>query len=241
MKALIFNSGLGKRMGEFTKQQPKCLVTIGENETVISRQLRILLQAGIKDVVMTTGPHGQLLMDYCNSLRLPLKFTFVFNPIYQQTNYIYSLYLALKHLDDSFLMLHGDLVFETSIVQGIVQSKQSVMAVSTTQPLPSKDFKARLKNGRIARIGVDLFDNAVTAQPLYKLDYVDWCPWKEKVISFCEQGRVSCYAEDAFNEVSEQCLIYPYDYKDNLCVEIDTPKDLMVVKDKLASNALHSR
>ena len=55
MKALIYNSGLGKRMGDLTKDKPKSMVMLKNGETIFERQLRLLNECGIKDVVVTTG------------------------------------------------------------------------------------------------------------------------------------------------------------------------------------------
>ena len=55
MKALILNSGRGSRMGQRTAHRPKCMQTLFQQETILKRQLRQLANAGIKDVVMTTG------------------------------------------------------------------------------------------------------------------------------------------------------------------------------------------
>ena len=64
MKALILNSGKGTRMGRFTSEHPKCMTEIAGNETILSRQLRLLAKTGVKDVVMTTGPFADILMNY---------------------------------------------------------------------------------------------------------------------------------------------------------------------------------
>ena len=49
MKALILNSGLGHRMGALTAEHPKCMTEIGSGETILSRQLRLLAEAGIAE------------------------------------------------------------------------------------------------------------------------------------------------------------------------------------------------
>ena len=54
MKALILNSGMGSRMGALTNEHPKCMTEIALGETIISRQLKMLAAAGIKDIVITT-------------------------------------------------------------------------------------------------------------------------------------------------------------------------------------------
>ena len=98
MKALILNSGLGHRMGAITKEHPKCMTEISAHNTILSRQLRQLVLFGVKEVVMTTGYYDKVSVDYCNALHLPLKYTFVNNPIYDNTNYIYSICCSKEHL-----------------------------------------------------------------------------------------------------------------------------------------------
>ena len=142
MKALILNSGLGSRMGVLTSEHPKCMTEISAHETILSRQLKLAAEAGIEDVVITTGYYDGVLVNYCNSLELSLRFTFVKNPIYDKTNYIYSIYCARKYLDDDILLMHGDLVFENEVLDRVLASKSSCMTVSSTLPLPEKDFKA---------------------------------------------------------------------------------------------------
>lgn len=55
MRAFIFNSGRGSRLGALTAAQPKALVPLANGETLLSRQLRLLGKAGVGDVVISTG------------------------------------------------------------------------------------------------------------------------------------------------------------------------------------------
>ena len=235
MKALILNSGLGHRMGVITKEHPKCMTEISFKNTILSRQLRQLVSFGIEEVVMTTGYYDQVLVDYCDKLHLPINFTFVNNPMYAETNYIYSIYCAKEALkDDDIILMHGDLVFESLVLESVIDSPVSCMAVSSTLPLPEKDFKAVIKNNQIAKVGIEFFDDAMAAQPLYKIKKEDWLVWLKKIEEYCENDNRKCYAENAFNEISDKCKIYPCDVKDMLCAEIDTPEDLEVVSKRVA-------
>ncbi len=233
LKALILNSGLGSRMGLLTDEKPKCMTKISEDETILSRQLRLLSLAGISEVIMTTGYCEQVLVDYCHSLHLPLNITFVNNALYAETNYIYSIYLAREYLDDDIVLMHGDLVFEQSVLKDIITCSESVMKVSSSLTLPEKDFKAVIENNRVIKIGIEYFDNAVEAQALYKLNKVDWQLWLERICQFCENNDKNCYAENAFNEISGRCLLFPCDVKNRLCTEIDTMEDLKMVQEQL--------
>ena len=233
MKALILNSGLGSRMGVLTSEHPKCMTEISPRETILSRQLTLLSRAGVGEVVMTTGLFDSVLVNYCQSLDLPLKYTFVKNPVYDQTNYIYSIYCAREFLEDDILLLHGDLVFEAEVLDRVLASESSCMTVSSTLPLPEKDFKARVADGKVLAVGVDIFNEAMEAQALYKLNRDDWKLWLDRIIAFCEAGNTKVYAENALNELQGAANIAALDVENLLCAEIDNPEDLAVVSARL--------
>nr|MCR5297318.1 phosphoenolpyruvate mutase [Clostridiales bacterium] len=223
----------GSRMGSITTTHPKCMTEISTSDTILSRQLKQLSSFGLTDVVITTGYHDAVLTEYCQSLSLPLNITFVNNPRYAETNYIYSIYLARDFLNDDLLLMHGDLVFDDEVLSQILSSPDSCMAVSSTLPLPEKDFKAEIRDGMVRKVGVDIFDNAMEAQALYKLNKPDWQTWLGEIVEFCEAGTTRVYAENALNALNGAANIHALDVKDLLCSEIDNPEDLQTVTEKL--------
>lgn len=235
MKALILNSGLGSRMGDLTKEHPKCMTEIGNGETIVSRQLKMLSEAGIREIVMTTGAFADILREYCDDLGLPVQITYVLNPRCRETNYIYSIYCAREYLEDDILLLHGDLVFERSVLDDMLASPVSRMAVSSAVPLPEKDFKAVLDGNRILKVGIEFFDNAAAAQPLYFFRREDWLLWLGKIEEFCEVGNTKVYAENALNALEGTVNLYALDTGERLCGEIDNPEDLLIIRRKLGT------
>lgn len=236
IKALILNSGLGRRMGEITKCQPKCMTKISAKDTILSRQLRQLIMLGVQEVVITTGAFSSVLVNYVQSLELPLSIEYVCNPDYAESNYIWSIYLARDYLQDDILLLHGDLVCENEVFYKMAGAETSVVAVSSTTPLPGKDFKAVFDaRGKVKKIGVEFFEQAMASQPLYRLKFHDWFIWLKEIQHFCERGERSCYAEKALNQVSDKLNLYAMDIKNMLCQEVDTPEDLQVVSSKLSA------
>ena len=222
-------------MGSLTSEHPKCMTEIKPGETILSRQLKQIEDAGISEVIMTTGYSESVLMNYCNSLDTRLDIHFVSNPEYRSTNYIYSVYLAREYLkDDDILFMHGDLVFENEVIDSLMSDPRSVMAVSSSVPLPEKDFKAVTdSDGRILKVGVEFFTGATTAQPLYKLRKDDWLLWLSRIGEYSEGGQRECYAEKALNDLDGRCSIFAHDVRNLLCSEIDTPEDLAVVSSRL--------
>lgn len=238
MKALILNSGKGSRMGDLTKTHPKCMTEIASMETIISRQLRQVAEQGISEVIITTGPFEEKLIHYVESLGLPLSYTFVRNPNYENTNYIYSMYLAKKYLEDTdILLMHGDLVVENDVFFSFCETEGSLMAGSKTKELPEKDFKAVVENDRIQKIGISYFEQAFAAQPLYKFEKEDFGKWLSAIVEFCEsedEDKRKLYAEEALNTVLEKLYLNFYDVGNKLCQEVDNPDDLAVVSNILS-------
>ena len=107
------------------------------------------------------------------------------------------------------------------------------MAVSSALPVPEKDFKAVIRDGRIEKVGVEFFKDVLAAQPLYVLKREDWLIWLDRIIAFCEAGNRKCYAEKALNEVSGEMELYPCDVEELLCSEVDDPDDLERVRARL--------
>ncbi|MFO7951366.1 MAG: NTP transferase domain-containing protein [Bacillota bacterium] len=254
--AVILNSGTGSRMGELTDNKPKCMVEIAANETVISRQVKALQASGITEILITTGPFAEKLKNYLADSFKELNFTYINNPRYRDTNYIYSLLLAgetiLEKLsrsgsgqgeDKKMVMLHGDLVFDRAVVDQLLNANQKDAVLTNPYvSLPEKDFKAEIKNGRVKRIGVDLFSNAsVFLIPFYRLSRETFGAWLKEMKRFEEENRLKVYAEDALNNLLEELPLYPVELKDEFCTEIDDKNDFAVVKKYLEEGRQENR
>lgn len=233
MIALILDSGMGRRMGSLTKDHPKCMTEITDEDTIISRQLKLLSAYGIRKVLITTGPFEDILESHVRALGLDMDIRFVNNPIYDKTNYIYSIFNAREHLDDDILLMHGDLVFDARVLEAALKQQTSCVTVSSTLPLPEKDFKAVIRDGMVKAVGVGFFDEAMACQPLYNLRLKDWRIWLDSIASFCEEGNTGCYAENALNKVTDRVTIAPLDVKDMLVSEIDNEEDLNMIRSRL--------
>ena len=229
MKALIFNSGIGKRMGELTAHSPKSMVHLYNDETIFERQIRLIQEAGIKEVVVTTGPYPEMLKEVCAKPCFQnMKFYFPHNEVYDQTNYIYSMYKAREYLDDDIIMMHGDLVFDREILSSLIRDKRSdICLINKFKALPEKDFKGRIVDGTLREVSVKIFDNDCYAfQPLYKLSKATIKAWVDNVVKFIEAGNNNVYAENALNEISSSLAIYPKSYANHFVDEVDNPDDL---------------
>ena len=226
MKAIIFNSGYGNRMGEFTKTHHKSMAPLKNGETILHRQLRILSEEGIKDFIITTGPFEDQIKAVAAEFQ-DLNITFVRNDIFDKTNYIYSMYLARDYIDDDMIFMHGDLVFNRKLVHDVLNCADSnTGTVNYKKALPEKDFKGRVKDGKLLQVSIKIFDEDCYAfQPFYKLDKATTSAWVGKVVEYIHKGEDKCYAENALNEIFPALNIRAYDYDGYYIDEIDNLDD----------------
>lgn len=238
MRAVIFDSGMGSRLGERTRLQPKCMTALDHAETIFSRQIRILSACGVEEFVITTGPFADQIETaaaICQRQNPGLRFIFVSNPQYRTTNYIVSMYHARDYLDTDLLLLHGDLVFSEGLVREMLSNPMgSLCLYHEDKILPRKDFKAQFRDGLLRKVSVRIFgDDCYAFQPLYKLNAGAVRIWRDRVILFVETGRNQVYAEEALNEVTSDVSIWGMSYKQHYIDEIDNEEDYRRVSEEI--------
>ena len=226
MKAIIFNSGYGNRMGEFTKNNHKSMAPLKNGESIFHRQLRLLSAEGVRDFIITTGPFEEQLKAVAAEFP-ELNFTFVRNDIFDKTNYIYSMYLARDFIDDDMIFLHGDLEFSRKLVHDVLNCpEENTATVNFTKALPEKDFKGRVHDGKVLEVSIHIFDGDCYAfQPFYKLSKATASAWVGKVVEFIHKDQTKCYAENALNEIFPALNIRAFSYEDYYIDEIDNLDD----------------
>ncbi len=234
MKAVILAAGRGTRMPEFTDRIPKALVPV-KGIPVLERILDSLEHVNVKDVLITTGHFARQIEEFVRSKKKyeNLRVTYSFNPQYADTNYIYSMWNAKEELkDDDILLFHGDMVYDQHILNGIAASATSTVCIREGGKLPEKDFKGRVRDGRVIEIGVDVWGDDVHAcMPVYKWLASDMKLWMEEIGKLVQAGDVTCYAEKAFNAISDKIILAPYRYTmDDVCMEVDTLEDVKLAE-----------
>jgi len=136
MKAMILNSGVARRLNPLTDNLPKCLLEVN-GKSILERQIELLLSVGVKKYIITTGPLQDKIIDHVKEKFPELDVVYTNNPKFETTNYIYSMWLARNEVDnDDILLLHGDLVFEKSVAQKIVEKNFNSVIIDREAPLP---------------------------------------------------------------------------------------------------------
>lgn len=163
MQAIILAAGMGKRLGEYTRNNTKCMVPVN-GTPLIDRLLSQLSRLGLRRVVIVVGYEGEKLMHYIGNERDGLKIEYVNNPIYDKTNNIYSLALAKdKLVEDDTLLIESDLIFEDGMFNLLVDN-----------PFPNLALVAKYEtwmDGTMVRIDED--NNIINFVPKAAFRYAD--------------------------------------------------------------------
>jgi phosphoenolpyruvate phosphomutase len=232
MKVILLNAGIGKRMGTLTESNPKCLVKITETDTILDYQLKNFLKCNLKNIIMLTGPFEDQIRTHVELNYPSLNVQYVQNPIYDKTNYIYTLYLVRNVINEDVVLVHGDLIFSDVILRNLINFKEkNCVLVNKEIPPPKKDFKALIIDERVVKIGVDVSGpNSAFLAPLYKLTDQFFRSWLDQINAFVNDNKVNCYAEDALNEILNQLNLKPFYINDLSCKEIDDLEDLNIIR-----------
>lgn len=227
MKAVILNSGRSTRLYPLTKYSPKALLKVN-SKTLLSHQVDKLIECGIEDLIITTGPFETKIKNHMRREYPSIKVAYVKNQRYKTTNYIYSMWLTKNLVNDDIVLLHGDLFFEINLLKSLLNEKHgNCVLVNRKMKPPEKDFKAIIKNGRVVKIGVEFSDNnAFFLAPLYKFFKSDYLFWLEEIEKSIREGETEIYAEKIFNRISDRIILHPVYFNKATCLEIDTKEDL---------------
>ena len=121
MQAIILAAGMGRRLGDYTKENTKCMVPVN-GVRLIDRLLGQLVKQNLQRVIIVVGYKGEELRKYIgNRYDNQIKIEFSENPVYDKTNNIYSLAIVKDKLqEDDTLLIESDLIFSDNMIPMIV-------------------------------------------------------------------------------------------------------------------------
>lgn len=161
MQAIILAAGMGRRLGEYTKDNTKCMVPVN-GVPLIDRLLGQLSRLKLDRVVIVVGYEGGKLVKHIGELYTDLNIEFVENPVYSRTNNIYSLWLAKDYLQqDDTILVESDLIFDDVLLNMLIDN-----------PFPNLALVSKYEtwmDGTMVRIDSDC--NIVNFVPKDAFDY----------------------------------------------------------------------
>lgn len=129
MQAIILAAGMGKRLGEYTHDNTKCMLEVN-GIRLIDRAIAALKKVEVSRVILVVGYKGQNVKNYIGDNYQGIPIEYVENSIFDKTNNIYSLYLAKDYmLAEDTLLLESDIIFDPSVIKKLVENEYPNLAL----------------------------------------------------------------------------------------------------------------
>ena len=117
MRAIILGAGSGSRMGQHTRDIPKVLLDIN-GKSILERQISLLREHGVNEIFVVTG--------YKREKHVLKDIEYIFNPRYSETEQLASMMVARTKVSDDVLIIFGDIIFDSQILQQILVSNDDI-------------------------------------------------------------------------------------------------------------------
>jgi len=228
MKAIIVAAGRGRRMRHFTKDTPKCLLQVN-GKPLLYYQVNALRNNGIRQIVIVIGYRQKQIIDYCRKNFLDCAFTFVFNPFYETTNSLVSMWFARAFLKAGFVYLHSDILFDPKILSNILKDKRSIVMAVEGKHCDREDLRITMHKGTLRQINKRI--------PLSRADgeFIGIAKFSKKAAAllpdlleqYVLQKKFSYWFELSWETLIQQSPIFISLINDFRWIEIDTPQDYL--------------
>jgi choline kinase len=226
--ALLLAAGTGSRLAPLTDMTPKCLVPVNDI-SILERLICSLQEHNFNRLVVVIGHQADCIRDYLGTSKGGMAITYITSPLYKTTNNIYSLWLAKDVIDEPFLLIESDLVFDTGMLTDMLFPDR--VAIAKIEPW---------MNGTTVTVNdlmeIDAFHcGAETTKEqqyktvnIYSLSVATWQLIKERLDQHIANDMVNGYYETVFADlVKEDCLSFtPVFFDAKSWYEIDTITDL---------------
>lgn len=227
--ALLLAAGMGSRLSPLTDSTAKCLVDVS-GIPILERLIRALSSYDFKRLVVVVGHESDAIQDYLGNHSGDIQISYVVSPCYRTTNNIYSLWLARKVIDEPFLLVESDLVFNELLLEDMLKadriaiSRQLPWMNGTTVTLDGKTGVSAFCLGEMSRADATHYKTV----NIYSFSRSTWRAICKRLDGYIMARRTGDYYESVFAEmVADGSLsLRPVLFDADSWYEIDTPADL---------------
>ncbi len=227
--ALLLAAGTGSRLFPLTQKSPKCLTLVNET-SILERLIKSLNQHGFKRLVVVTGHLEDCIRDFLKTRAGNIKIEYVFSPLYKTTNNIYSLWMARKIINEPFMLIESDLIFEPSLLTEMLYPDR--IAIARMKPWLNGSTVTLNPSNEVNAFHSDSINGSNEIRyktvNIYSLSVSSWYRVIEKLNQYILAGRVNDYYEAVFQQmVTEKSLsLQAVHFDHQPWYEVDTIEDL---------------
>lgn len=157
MKVIILSAGQGKRLLPHTAKNPKCLLSI-QGKTILEWQISELHKCGIDQITVVTG-YGAEKVDTLLQQKYGIQDIKTYlNSDYAVTDNLVSCWKVRDEMNEDFILLNGDTLFEAEVIKTLLASPETPITVTISHKdlYDADDMKVCLAGTRLLNIGKNL-------------------------------------------------------------------------------------
>ena len=151
---IILAAGQGKRLLPLTKNLPKTMLKVG-GIPIIHHIFNSINLKSINEILIVVGHSKDVIMNYLKNDYKGIPIKYLFNPKHNETNSLYSLWLAKKILKEKIAIINADTIFHKKILENLLNSEyEAALAIDDTisSPLPEEAMKATIIKNKIVDV-----------------------------------------------------------------------------------------
>lgn len=227
--ALLLAAGTGSRLFPLTQNSPKCLTLVNE-KPILERLVDGLKKQGFKRLVIVTGYLENCIREFLGTKSGNMTIEYIHSPLYKTTNNIYSLWMARYIINEPFMLIESDLVFDSSQLDNMIFPDR--IAVASMQPWMNGTTVSINQAQRVTSYQdgttVHLNEDRYKTVNIYSFSLPTWHSIVKRLNQHIAAGIVNSYYETVFSEmVADGSLsLKAVPFNNKLWYEIDTIKDL---------------
>ena len=138
MKAIILSAGQGRRLMPLTSNMAKCSLTL-HGVSILEWQLSQIAQCDVDEVIVVTGFAFERVDAIVNSIKF-INVRTLHNPMYAHTDNLGTCWEARFEMDEPFVLMNGDTLFEAAVLQRLLDSDKKYPVTLATDSKPHFDL-----------------------------------------------------------------------------------------------------
>ena len=242
MRVIILAAGKGERLMPLTNNTPKSLLELANGTSVLESQLLSIHAAGIRDVAIVTGYLTEQIEAKINkySQEYNIEFQIVYNPFYDVSNNLISLWQAKHYMNEDFIIINGDDIFKDSVIKGLInhdKSQQLCMVIDRKETYDLDDMKLIIEKDRVLRIGKQIPENKANGESIGMIRLIgDGKEWVVKTMERMvrKKENLNVFYLEIFQELINQgTMMEYYEVDADDWAEIDFHPDLEDIRKEI--------
>jgi choline kinase len=243
MRAIIIAAGKGTRLWPLTKNTPKSLLDVGQGLTLLEAQLHSLAENNIHDVVIIVGYRAEQIEAKVKEYEKDFNIRTVYNPFYDCSNNLLSVWMARHFMDQDFITINGDDMFTPEVIRTLLQSQENItMVIDEKEQYDDDDMKIVKANGQVLKVSKQIPIAEANGESVGIIKFSGHGPqiyvhMLEEMVRHPENRNV--FYLQAIQQIINKG--YPVHYvvcNPNDWGEIDFHPDLMMIREYVSQNKL---